>query len=143
MDQPRIVNQEFVTDEAYFYAPIADAVDIEDGDLITFASSTAIVMAAANADATFIGVAAQQKESGDGQRTLKVCINPIVEIDVTSGTYVPGDELKWTSENTLVASGSADAIGRVWLLMDGGITGTETRLIARLITDKYWRSLSA
>lgn len=141
MTQPRLVD----FDECdVTYVVIADGVAIQKGDLITYESSTAIQMAAANKDDYFIGVADQDKVASDGQTKLRVVTAGKLEVDVTSATYIVGDELKWTSANALVASGAATGIARVWRLpSQNTVTGTATRLIVDFVTDKYWKTLSA
>ena len=72
---------------------IADATDITIGNLITYESSTAIRMAAADKDDYLAGCSKEEKVSGDGKTTLLVHRKPVIWIDATSATYTIGDEV--------------------------------------------------
>lgn len=144
MAQPEFAHDAFTEWGHIVEMPVADATAIAVGDLLSYESNLCIVMDGATDDATFVGMSLTKKVASDGQVKIRVHIAPVVWIDVTSASYIIGAELKWASSNTLVASGASNAIGRVVQLDKfGNTTATVSRLKAFLITDKYWRNLSA
>lgn len=122
---------------------IANAVDISIGNLITYESLTAIRMAAANKEDFLAGVACEKKVSGDGNLTLDVHRKPVIWIDATSATYTIGQEVKWTSTDTVVDSGSATGLGKIVALPNGGTSETATSVCILLFTYKFWETGTA
>jgi hypothetical protein len=142
MAQPVIVDGNKGQDDVLLV--ISNSVAIAVGDLITYESSTAIKMAAANKDVYFAGIAIQKKVASDGQTTLLVRKNPIAWIDATSASYTIGAKVKWTSANTVVASGGSDEIGTViGLPTAGAATETCSRVKVDFSTTKFWNTLAA
>lgn len=102
-------------------APINErlAVDVgatttlELGDLISFESNVAVLMDAATEDATFAGYLLNRTTADAEPDRAIVGLRGIVTYDATSATYESFAELKYASENTLVAASSANTIAWV------------------------------
>jgi hypothetical protein len=89
------------------------AVALETGDLLSYESSAVVLMDAVTEDATFCGVALGNCTTGQAGRLIPVATAGILEIDLTSAAYDFGDDLLWTSSNTL-ATAAANTLAWYW-----------------------------
>jgi len=98
-------------------------VTIKRGQLVSWESNTCIVMDTVTDDATFPGFAINQKNAGyiEPDR-LVVAMVGVLSIDCTSAAYEAMAGLKWASEDTLVADGSANTLAWAWRKSRGTVT---------------------
>lgn len=89
----------------YERATLVCAAAIEKGDLVSWESSTAVLVDNVGEDATFVGYAITQRNTSfDEPDRLVVGKVGIVEYDTTSATYEFAQDIMYTSENAFVDS---------------------------------------
>lgn len=100
-------------DPLYVISLPVGAAALEQGDLLSFESSTVVLFDLAAENVTFVGMGGGKSAASTGD-FIDVYMKCWADMALTSATYALGAGLKYTSKNTLVADGNADTIGWVW-----------------------------
>ncbi len=103
--QPTIIHPGEITGVDRVRMLVATATVLEAGDLLYGSKGKAYAITKATHDILFAGIAGESSlatESND----ITVYIKCIIDIDVTAASYYVGAELRYTSDNALVAAGS-------------------------------------
>ena len=109
MADPRIIQAASNLDR--IVAPVGSTVALSQGDLVSYESSTTVLLDAATEDATFAGYMINSTISDQDEPDKAVIgLKGIVQYDSTSATYNVGDGLKYTAKNKLVADGGANTL---------------------------------
>lgn len=130
--------------------PRASTVVIKKGWLLSLESNTIENMNADTEDVTFAGVAYTNHESGD-PHNVTVLMKCIVDIDVTSATYVFGVGLKYTAgsatvDYSLVADANANTIAWSQQVASSAVTRLQVRFdvpVLGIPADKLFETVSA
>ena len=103
--------------------------DLQIGDLLKLTAGEIEKMAADTDDATFIGICGTLSADAAGPSQILVYLKCVIQMPMTSATYLAGAGLKWVSA-ALVADGAANTIAHAW---DSGTTVTTLRVLIDVI----------
>ena len=90
------------------------ATNIQKGDFVKLTTGEIEVVSGATDDATFLGVCSMKSEDADGPTNLLIYTQCIVECPMESAAYAFGAGLKYNTNGTLEADGSANTIAFAW-----------------------------
>lgn len=94
--------------------------------MVMYSSGYVVPMTATSDDDAFVGIAmGEARTTVDSGHEITVAGRCIVEMGLTSATYVYGAGLKWATATTLVADGSATTIGWFVDVLRTGTTCTK------------------
>lgn len=88
--------------------------DIQKGDFLKLTSGAVEKMAAADEDATFIGIAAMKSEDANGPQKILVYLQCILQMPVESDSYTFGEALQGNFSNSTLQTNAAETIAHAW-----------------------------
>lgn len=110
MAAPRILQE--AGDRDRIVIPVGAATNLEKGDLLSYESNLAVLLAAEASDVTFAGYAINAVSADFSEPDRIVAgLKGIVEYDAASATYGVGQDLKYSAKNTVA---DADVNSIVW-----------------------------
>ena len=105
------------------------ADDLQIGDLLKLTSGEIEKVDADTDDATFIGICGTLSADAAGPQSILVYLKCIIQMPVTSGTYLAGAGLKWVT-GELVADGAANTLAHAW---ESGATVTTLKVLIDVV----------